>query len=196
MVEQNRDAQLRMLLVNEGTADPSRLISVLHYDGTPITARFIIGEIAEKVAVLKVTPLRKAGDANDLPRPNRNCITPSARQERARAARAATTRARSPPVRRLRARFDQRGDHPVRASSCDLPPHRIAKLSGIGCSSKTPTYFLGSSHGFNSVHGRMPSVLTGANLANREPDLPRRVRRRRLAPRSVSASSRTRSGAA
>ncbi len=50
----------------------------------------------------------------------------------------------------------------------DLPPHRIAKLSGIGCSSKTPTYFLGSSHGFNSVHGRMPSVLTGANLANRD----------------------------
>ena len=49
-----------------------------------------------------------------------------------------------------------------------LPPHRIAKLSGIGCSSKTPTYFLGASHGFNSVHGRMPSVLTGANLANRE----------------------------
>ena len=50
----------------------------------------------------------------------------------------------------------------------DLPPHRIAKLSGIGCSSKTPTYFLGASHGFTSVHGRMPSVLTGANLANRD----------------------------
>src|SRR5246127_1403410 len=50
----------------------------------------------------------------------------------------------------------------------NLPPHRVAKLSGIGCSSKTPTYFLGSSHGFNSVHGRMPSVLTGANLANRD----------------------------
>ena len=50
----------------------------------------------------------------------------------------------------------------------DLPPHRIAKLSGIGCSSKTPTYFLGSAHGFNSVHGRMPSVLTGAALANRD----------------------------
>jgi 2-oxoglutarate ferredoxin oxidoreductase subunit beta len=49
-----------------------------------------------------------------------------------------------------------------------LPPHRIAKLSGIGCSSKTPTYFLGNSHGFNTVHGRMPSVLTGANLANRD----------------------------
>ena len=50
----------------------------------------------------------------------------------------------------------------------DIAPHRVAKLSGIGCSSKTPTYFLGNSHGFNSVHGRMPSVLTGANLANRE----------------------------
>jgi 2-oxoglutarate ferredoxin oxidoreductase subunit beta len=49
-----------------------------------------------------------------------------------------------------------------------LPPHRVAKLSGIGCSSKTPTYFLGAAHGFNSVHGRMPSVLTGAYLANRE----------------------------
>ena len=50
----------------------------------------------------------------------------------------------------------------------DIEPHRVAKLSGIGCSSKTPDYFLGQSHGFNSVHGRMPSVLTGANLANRE----------------------------
>jgi 2-oxoglutarate/2-oxoacid ferredoxin oxidoreductase subunit beta len=50
----------------------------------------------------------------------------------------------------------------------DIAPHRIAKLSGIGCSSKTPTYFLGAAHGFNSVHGRMPSVLTGANLANRD----------------------------
>ncbi len=50
----------------------------------------------------------------------------------------------------------------------DIQPHRVAKLSGIGCSSKTPDYFLGNSHGFNTVHGRMPSVLTGANLANRE----------------------------
>jgi 2-oxoglutarate ferredoxin oxidoreductase subunit beta len=50
----------------------------------------------------------------------------------------------------------------------DIEPHRVAKMSGIGCSSKTPTYFLGASHGFNSVHGRMPSVATGANLANRD----------------------------
>ncbi|TAK46221.1 MAG: 2-oxoacid:ferredoxin oxidoreductase subunit beta [Betaproteobacteria bacterium] len=49
-----------------------------------------------------------------------------------------------------------------------IEPHRLAKLSGIGCSSKTPDYFLGQSHGFNTVHGRMPSVLTGANLANRD----------------------------
>lgn len=49
-----------------------------------------------------------------------------------------------------------------------IEPHRVAKMSGIGCSSKTPTYFLGQSHGFNSVHGRMPSVATGANMANRD----------------------------
>src|SRR6476661_5799016 len=50
----------------------------------------------------------------------------------------------------------------------NIEPHRLAKLSGIGCSSKTPAYFLSNSHGFNSVHGRMPSVATGANLANRD----------------------------
>jgi 2-oxoglutarate ferredoxin oxidoreductase subunit beta len=49
----------------------------------------------------------------------------------------------------------------------EIPPHRFAKMSGIGCSSKTPAYFLGASHGFNSVHGRMPSIATGANAANR-----------------------------
>jgi len=49
-----------------------------------------------------------------------------------------------------------------------LPPHRVVKISGIGCSSKTPAYFLGNSHGFNSVHGRMASVATGASAANKE----------------------------
>jgi 2-oxoglutarate/2-oxoacid ferredoxin oxidoreductase subunit beta len=48
------------------------------------------------------------------------------------------------------------------------PPHRIAKLSGIGCSSKTPTYFVNGAHGFNSAHGRMPPIATGANAANRD----------------------------
>jgi 2-oxoglutarate ferredoxin oxidoreductase subunit beta len=50
----------------------------------------------------------------------------------------------------------------------DIPPHRVAKMSGIGCSSKTPAYFLSASHGFNSVHGRMPSIATGAGAANRD----------------------------
>ncbi|MFT4520462.1 MAG: 2-oxoglutarate ferredoxin oxidoreductase subunit beta [Halioglobus sp.] len=49
-----------------------------------------------------------------------------------------------------------------------IEPHKIAKMSGIGCSSKSPAYFLGNSHGFNSVHGRMPSVVTGASMANRD----------------------------
>ena len=50
----------------------------------------------------------------------------------------------------------------------NVPPHRAAKMSGIGCSSKTTAYFMKQSHGFNSVHGRMPSVATGANAANRD----------------------------
>jgi 2-oxoglutarate ferredoxin oxidoreductase subunit beta len=49
-----------------------------------------------------------------------------------------------------------------------IPPYQVAKLSGIGCSSKTPAYFLREAHGFNSVHGRMPSIATGANAANRQ----------------------------
>src|SRR5215469_2781513 len=48
-----------------------------------------------------------------------------------------------------------------------VQPERVAKLSGIGCSSKSPAYFLGRAHSFNAVHGRMPSVATGAVLANR-----------------------------
>src|SRR5262245_27455693 len=50
----------------------------------------------------------------------------------------------------------------------EIPPHRAAKLSGIGCSSKTTAYFMKQSHGFNSVHGRMPSIASGANAANRD----------------------------
>ncbi len=50
----------------------------------------------------------------------------------------------------------------------DVEPHRVAKLSGIGCSSKTPTYFIREAHGFNSVHGRMPSIAAGANAANQD----------------------------
>ena len=59
VVEQNRDAQLRSLIVNECDIDPARLMPILHYDGTPITARFIARAIAEHLDALKVTPLRK-----------------------------------------------------------------------------------------------------------------------------------------
>jgi 2-oxoglutarate ferredoxin oxidoreductase subunit alpha len=61
VVEQNRDAQLKTLLVNEAKVNPSRLIPVLHYDGTPITARFIIGEISQHASARTVVPLKRAG---------------------------------------------------------------------------------------------------------------------------------------
>jgi len=60
VVEQNRDAQLRMLLVNEGSVDPAKLVPVLHYDGSPITARFILSKIAGQLDPANVTPIRKA----------------------------------------------------------------------------------------------------------------------------------------
>jgi 2-oxoglutarate ferredoxin oxidoreductase subunit alpha len=59
VVEQNRDAQLKMLLVNECGIDPQKLTSILHYDGTPVTARFIAREIGEKARLYNVAPLRK-----------------------------------------------------------------------------------------------------------------------------------------
>ena len=60
VVEQNRDAQLRTLLVNEEEIDPAMLVPVLHYDGTPITARFIQAAIAERASAANVLPFRKA----------------------------------------------------------------------------------------------------------------------------------------
>jgi len=61
VVEQNRDAQLRMLLINECGVDPTKLVATLHYDGTPITARFIVREISEGIAALNETPMRSTG---------------------------------------------------------------------------------------------------------------------------------------
>ena len=65
VVEQNRDGQLRTLLVNEGAIDPSRLSSVLHYDGTPITARFIRQEIEERLSAFNVRPIRRTAAAGE-----------------------------------------------------------------------------------------------------------------------------------
>jgi len=59
VVEQNRDAQLKTLLVNDAHINPASLIPILHYDGTPITARFITSEIAEVVAALNVRPIKR-----------------------------------------------------------------------------------------------------------------------------------------
>ncbi len=118
VVEQNRDAQLRSLIVNECGIDPVRLVPILHYDGLGYTHRDYEGTVSTLCA----------GCGHDS-------ITAAIIQS---------------------------------CFELSIEPHRVAKISGIGCSSKTPTYFLGNSHGFNSVHGRMPSVLTGANLANRD----------------------------
>jgi len=62
VVEQNRDGQLRTLLINEGAIDPARLISVLHYDGTPITARFITDEVSRRWSLLNASPRREAAE--------------------------------------------------------------------------------------------------------------------------------------
>ena len=59
VVEQNESAQMRQLLINEGDVDPARLVRVLHYDGTPITARFIAGKIADALDERKVSPIRR-----------------------------------------------------------------------------------------------------------------------------------------
>ena len=108
VVEQNRDAQMRSLIVNECGIDPVRLVPVLHYDGTPITARFIAGAIGEHLDALKVRRCERW--CHDLPR---QAEIPSSR--------AAEERARLHPprlrgrgldaVRRLRPRFDHRRDH-------------------------------------------------------------------------------------
>ncbi len=76
-----------------------------------------------------------------------------------------------------------------------LPPHRVAKLSGIGCSSKTPTYFLGASHGFNSVHGRMPRCLP-ERASPTESSSTSACRATAIRPRSALDSSRTASAGA
>ena len=60
VVEQNRDSQMRSLLTIEGEADPARLVPILHYDGTPITARFIVKAVADMLAVVTLAPLKKA----------------------------------------------------------------------------------------------------------------------------------------
>ena len=165
VVEQNRDAQLRTLLVNELEIDPARLTRVLHFDGTPITARFIADAIADKVGDAQGRPVPQGRAMTFIPKPKLH------HPELPKNALGYTRRDYEGAISTLCAGCGHDSISAAIVRACfnlELPPHRIAKLSGIGCSSKTPTYFLGASHGFNSVHGRMPSVLTGANLANRD----------------------------
>ncbi len=110
------------------------------------------------------------------------------------AIRTATTRARSRPCAPLRPRLDHRLDHRGLLRALDRAASRRQDFRHRLLVEDTD-YFLGNSHGFNSVHGRMPSVLTGANLANR--DLIYLAFRATVTrPRSASASSPIRSGAA
>ena len=192
VVEQNRDAQLRTLLTTEREIDPARLVPILHYDGTPITARFIVKAIADMLAVVTLAPLRKAARMTYIAKPRLH------HPKLPTNALGYTHRDYEGAVSTLCAGCGHDSISAAIIQACfelSLAPHRIAKLSGIGCSSKTPTYFLGKSHGFNSVHGRMPSVLTGANLANRDLSISA-SRATATRPRSASASSPIASAAA
>ena len=179
VVEQNRDAQLRIHAdqrVRRST--PRKLVPVLHYDGTPITARFIAGDIAKTARPAQGRSVQRRR-RHDLHRQAQ--AAPSRRWSRTRLG--YTRRDYEGTISTLCAGCGHDSISAAIIQACwelDIEPHRVAKLSGIGCSSKTPTYFLGASHGFNTVHGRMPSVLTGANLANRDLHLPGRVGRRRF----------------
>ena len=108
----------------------------------------------------------------------------------------ATTRARSRPCAPAAATTSISAAIIQACYELDIQPHRVAKLSGIGCSSKTPDYFLGNSHGFNTR--ARPHALGADRRQPRQPraDLSRRLGRRRLAPRSAWASSPTACAAA
>ena len=172
------------LLVNEGDIDPSSLVPVLHYDGLPITSSFISEAIRERLS----STCEEAGASGY---PGRRTEPPPPRRTEASGTRSMTHIAKPRFQHPLLgandlglSRRDYEGSMSTLCAGCghdsisaaiiqacaemSMPPHMMAKLSGIGCSSKTPNYFLSKSHGFNSVHGRMPSIATGSNLANHE----------------------------
>ena len=186
VVEQNRDAQLRTLLVNELEIDPARLMRVLHYDGTPITARFIADAIArQRTPVSRALAEGRAMTFIAKPKLHHPGLPTNEL--------GFTRRDYEGAISTLCAGCGHDSISAAIVRACfelDLPPHRIAKLSGIGCSSKTPTYFLGASHGFNS---RARPHAVGADRrqpGEPRPDLSGRFRRRRFRldrPRPVRA---------
>ena len=149
------------------TSIPRRLVQVLHFDGTPITARFIT-ERHHRARAAEAAPSAPPGEVqHDLHRQAAGCAIPTLETNKV----GYTRRDYEGKISTLCAGCGHDSISAAIIQACwelDIEPHRVAKLSGIGCSSKTPDYFLGASHGFNTVHGRMPSVLTGANLANRD----------------------------
>ena len=159
MVEQNRDAQLKTLLLAE-TRIPPRAAAIdpalrRSADGLPLRHG-------------RARAIRSAqGLPHDVDRRNRRSCTKGLKRN----ALGLTVRDYEGGMSTLCAGC---GHDSITAAivqaffELDIPPHSVAKMSGIGCSSKTPAYFLSASHGFNSVHGRMPSIATGATAANRE----------------------------
>ena len=191
VVEQNRDAQLRTMLVNEQEIDPARLEPILHYDGTPITARFIIEAIAERMRADNVEPIARrkqgAGRMTYLAKPKLHHPTLPTQQARLHAAR--LRRQDLDAVRRLRPRLDLGGDRPgllgarhraaprrqalghrLLVEDARLLPRRLARLQ----------------------HRARPHAVGADRREPRQPRpaLPRRQRRRRLGvdrPRPVRA---------
>ena len=191
VVEQNRDAQLRMMLINEQEIDPARLEPILHYDGTPITARFIIEAIAERRARRQRRAdraKRKEGRSHDLPR-QAQAAPPDPAEQQARLHAARLRRQDLDAVRRLRPRLDLGGARPgllgarhraaprrqalghrLLVEDARLLPRRLARLQ----------------------HRARPHAVGADRRQPRQPRpaLPRRQRRRRLGvdrPRPVRA---------
>ena len=185
VVEQNRDAQMLIAAAAWTARRRSRrkLRSVLHYNGLPIDARSITDEILAQEGARREQRHRPAAsrrgrstDRHDA-RPRLQTPAEEDQPHRPRAcSRTAAARRRSAPAA---ATTPSPSASSTRSSRWASTRSDVIKLSGIGCSSKSPAYFLGDAHGFNSVHGRMPSVGTGALLANRKHARDRRQRRRR-----------------
>ncbi len=185
VVEQNRDAQLRALLTLETAVDKKKLRSILHYNGL-----------------------------SDDRRLRRRRRREGARQGGGRMSFIAKPKVANPGLPRNDLglnRRDYEGSMSTLCAGCghdsvtaaivqacfelSMPPQSVVKLSGIGCSSKTTAYFVAGAHGFNAVHGRMPSIATGRATRPTATCATSASRATAIRSRSASASSRTRSAA-
>ena len=155
MVEQNRDAQmLNLLKIDLDPVQMVKLRSVLHFNGLPIDARSITSAIAAQEGaaqvIMSTTPV--------TPKPIKtNRIGLQILDYRGGKTTLCAGCGHNAISERITEAFYEMG----------IQPERVMKMSGIGCSSKSPAYFMSRSFSFNSVHGRMPSVATGALLANK-----------------------------